>query len=453
MGFLELHNVPEVSFGTNTLGSIVWVAILFWRDLYICSTTVLHDIYMYVCMYVCMHICMYVIVIQWRFVEYGLYTHEARGCIAPEGECVYNPYSANRHCITIIYPALGVSIRRELASMLTQAMSAQETSSNCCCLCVTDVSDCLCPKAENCSKCSENCPAPKRKKLSLKGKQRANDETATSKSSEHFQFIDDDDFEKLKEGYKPVNTSKSTKWALRNFDAWRAVRTTSAKGKCPDNLLNSTDPALLSHWLAKFAAETRSKEGKPYPPSTVYQLLTGILRAMRDSSDSAPNFSDKGDRRFQVLHKSLDKLFRDLRTKKIGTSIKHSEIFTKEEEQSLWESGILGTSNPKSLLNAVFFVNGRNFCLRGGEEHRRLAISQLSRHYDPDHYVYTECGSKNLKGTFTEKDIPNKIVPIYSSGEAGERCHVRILDFYLSKLPQIAFNNDVFYVRPLSVML
>ena len=39
----ELQNVPEVSFGANTLGPNVQTAILFWRHPYICSTTVLHD--------------------------------------------------------------------------------------------------------------------------------------------------------------------------------------------------------------------------------------------------------------------------------------------------------------------------------------------------------------------------------------------------------------------------
>ena len=43
MGFLELQNVPEVSFGANTLGSNVWAAILFWRHPYKCSTTILYD--------------------------------------------------------------------------------------------------------------------------------------------------------------------------------------------------------------------------------------------------------------------------------------------------------------------------------------------------------------------------------------------------------------------------
>ena len=111
-----------------------------------------------------------------------------------------------------------------------------------------------------------------------------------------------------------------------------------------------------------------------------------------------------------------------------------------------------GPASPKSLLNTVFYLNGKNFCLRGGEEHRRLTISQIVREHNPDHYLYTEAGSKNKKGTFPERHIPNKIVPIYAVAEAGEKCHVRILDLYLSKLPKEAFERDNFYLRPLAAI-
>ena len=136
----------------------------------------------------------------------------------------------------------------------------------------------------------------------------------------------------------------------------------------------------------------------------------------------------------------MDSLFRDLRTKNIGTNVKHAEAFTREEEM-LWKKGVLGTTSPKSLINAVFYLNGKNFCLRGGEEHRRLTLSQIVRHYNPDHYLYIETGSKNKKGTFTEKHIPNKIVPIYTSATAKERCHVHILAVYMAKLPKGAFER------------
>ena len=329
--------------------------------------------------------------------------------------------------------------------------------SDCFCLCLDNLDDCTCPDPENCAKCSDNCcqPEKKKKRLSLKvesgksttkGKQRKQE-----KEPQRFDFLDDNDFEKMKDGYKPINTDKSTKWAVNNFKSWKDARKEAGQETCPDDLLLSSDPKSLSTWLAKFAAETRTTKGKPYPPSTLYHLLTGLLRYMRDSNPDVPNFLDKKDRRFSVLHKSLDKIFRDLRTNNIGTTVKHAEIFTAKEEDMLWEKEVLGTHSPKALLNAVFYFNGKNFCLRGGEEHRCLALSQICRQQNPDSYVYTELGSKNHKGTFTERNIPNKVVPIFSSRDLGDRCHVHILDMYYSKLPKEAFERDIFYLRPLPV--
>ena len=59
------------------------------------------------------------------------------------------------------------------------------------------------------------------------------------------------------------------------------------------------------------------------------------------------------------------------------------------------------TNSPKALFQEVFFLNGRNFCLRGGDEHRRLKLSQIKRYsapHIPDRYVYTENSSKNRSG-------------------------------------------------------
>ena len=63
----------------------------------------------------------------------------------------------------------------------------------------------------------------------------------------------------------------------------------------------------------------------------------------------------------------------------VGAQKQPTETFSKEEENTLWESGVLGTDNPKSLLRAVFFGNGKNFRLRGGSEHRDLRLSQIQQ--------------------------------------------------------------------------
>ena len=101
----------------------------------------------------------------------------------------------------------------------------------------------------------------------------------------------------------------------------------------------------------------------------------------------------------------MDTLFRSLRDEGIGAEVKHTSLISKEEENLLWENCVLGIDNPLQLLRAVFYMNGKVFCLRGGKEHRNLKISQFIRHFEPDHYVYTENGSKNRSGSLKQMQV------------------------------------------------
>ena len=42
-------------------------------------------------------------------------------------------------------------------------------------------------------------------------------------------------------------------------------------------------------------------------------------------------------------------------------------------------------------------------------------------------------------------------IPVYVCAEAGERCHIAILDKYISILPPFAFDKDTSYLKPLGV--
>jgi hypothetical protein len=125
--------------------------------------------------------------------------------------------------------------------------------------------------------------------------------------------------------------------------------------------------------------------------------------------------------------------------------VKLAEVITKQDENQLWDSGELGTKHPKALQNAVFYYNGKNFCLRGGVEHRELKISQLQHTFEPSGYIYHEYVSKNQSGTYQQLHLQSTVVPIYACPDAGERCHVFLLDLYiyLRKLPQEAVQKDV----------
>ena len=103
---------------------------------------------------------------------------------------------------------------------------------------------------------------------------------------------------------------------------------------------------------------------------------------MRTINPQCPNIFAKKDPRFRELHNTLDGLFRKLRSEGVGSVKRSAEPFTKKEENDLWEKKIIGVHSPNSLFNAVFlffFINGKVCCLRGGEEHRNLKLSQFEK--------------------------------------------------------------------------
>ena len=67
-------------------------------------------------------------------------------------------------------------------------------------------------------------------------------------------------------------------------------------------------------------------------------------------------------------------------------------------------------------------------------------------------YSYTEFGSKNRQGGFDMLNMQNKVVQQHENESNLERCHVRILDKYLSLLlyqKEEKLMMYVFYLTPL----
>ena len=71
---------------------------------------------------------------------------------------------------------------------------------------------------------------------------------------------------------------------------------------------------------------------------------------MREVNPGCINFLNKKDPRFKQLHGTLDVFFI---TEGLGTKVKSADVFTEEDEQLLWSSGILSLKDPKSLQNAA----------------------------------------------------------------------------------------------------
>ena len=163
------------------------------------------------------------------------------------------------------------------------------------------------------------------------------------------------EMEKLGKGPSVPNTKKCTAWAVRVFEDWRQQRNAAtADQQCPENLLENPISDRLNYWLSRFMVEARRADGQPYPATTIYQLLSGLLRYARSKTKDCPNFLDKKDSRFSELSGTCESMARQLREQGVGANIKHAQVITPEEEDKLWDSGAMGIFNPKVLLRTVF---------------------------------------------------------------------------------------------------
>ncbi len=104
-------------------------------------------------------------------------------------------------------------------------------------------------------------------------------------------FINDEQLAALSKGVTPATMDRSTKWALSNLEAWKEARNQKhPEDLLPEDLVMSNDPATINLHLSRFVLETRKFSGEYYPPTTLHQLLCGILRHMRTINPGCVNF-------------------------------------------------------------------------------------------------------------------------------------------------------------------
>ena len=189
------------------------------------------------------------------------------------------------------------------------------------------------------------------------------------------------------------------------------------------------DISELCEILSFYVKQARKTDGSEYTPKTLYLLLAGLQRQIRLNKGRASAINIFTDSRLESFCNVCEHEFRRLHQKGIGTEIKHTELLSKNVEKTLWDKQVINLTTPQGLLNCAFFYNGKNLCLRGGDEHRRLKFSQFKHDtvmvegLEKACYIYTEHGSKNRSG---QLHVQNKVVKHFEVLEAGERDYIKI---------------------------
>ena len=125
------------------------------------------------------------------------------------------------------------------------------------------------------------------------------------------------------------------------------------------------------------------------------------MRYVRMNGMNVDFFKDKEFSKFRNI---LDSEMKRLQAVGLGTGQRKAEVISFEDEELMWEKGILGDDNPQSLLDTMMlFMNGLYFALRGGKEHRQLRhhpsqIKLIEKPGERAYLIYKEDVSKNHQG-------------------------------------------------------
>ena len=213
--------------------------------------------------------------------------------------------------------------------------------------------------------------------------------------------------------------------------------------------LTEITPPQLQYWLTRFVLEVRKKNSTEYPSQTLHHLCSGLLRYLRQNGHLTLDIYK--DSLFAEFRATLDAEMKRLQRLGIGSKTKQAEPLTEEEEEILWQKGLLGDHTPQALLNTMVFMSGLYFALRSGREHRELRfdssqISLVERGGERPYLEYTEDDSKNrpagLKGCYIER----KTVKHHANLSNPSRCFVRLFSLYRSRCPANPKRN-YFYLQ------
>ncbi|KAK3705188.1 hypothetical protein QZH41_013984 [Actinostola sp. cb2023] len=129
---------------------------------------------------------------------------------------------------------------------------------------------------------------------------------------------------------------------------------------------------------------------------------------------------------------------------------KQADAISAKDEEEMWSQGILGTHCPDAVLNALMFLSGKLFVLRGGKEQRELSHDQFVLEKQKENglmlVIFKEKVSKTNQGGLKRRKVDRKEVR-HVEDPTSEKSFTFIYNFYISKCPETV-PVPAFYLRP-----
>ena len=184
-------------------------------------------------------------------------------------------------------------------------------------------------------------------------------------------FSDEAELERRAKDRVPKKTLKNNRWSAKAWESWATWRNEQPLeidqpyDVVPIDVRKCSCQAELGHWLARFVLEVRRKDGKEYPFRTLYDLCTGLQRVLRETNEMCDvHIFEEKDINFKKFVGALDSKIKELQRRGIGTVTKSADPITVEDENQLWERGVISRETGQGLLYGIFFYNSKLFGLR-----------------------------------------------------------------------------------------
>uniref|UniRef100_A0A9L0T3T9 Zinc finger MYM-type containing 4 n=1 Tax=Equus caballus TaxID=9796 RepID=A0A9L0T3T9_HORSE len=147
------------------------------------------------------------------------------------------------------------------------------------------------------------------------------------------------------------------------------------------------------------------------------------------------------------------------------TILPNGYMFSRIEEEHLWECKQLGAYSPIVLLNTLLFFNTKYFQLKNVTEHLKLSFAHVMRRTRTLKYSTKMTYLRFFPPLQKQESEPDKLtvgkrkrneddelpvgVEMAENTDNPLRCPVRLYEFYLSKCSEsVKQRNDVFYLQP-----
>ena len=202
-------------------------------------------------------------------------------------------------------------------------------------------------------------------------------------------------------------------------------------------------PEELDKTLAIFFAEVRKSDGTEYEPDCLRVLLSGLDRYLKDSE---AKFSIARDREFLKCRQVLEGKARSLREQGYGKRPNAAKPLTAEDEEKLWNSGVLGEHNPRALISTLWYLLTLHFGLRGCQEHHSMQVEDFTTSKDDqglEYLTFEESLTKTRQGGLRKK---RRVVQPKMFATGGPRCPVRIFRSFLVHRPEDLRYKGPFYL-------